>query len=232
MNRRAFTLVEIAISALVLALLLGGCIFIYQRSNSAFSITLWKQERTAQAERFWTHFRKHIEEASDLLVIPDDEMGNAHPRLQKQKDMPILIHSYPGSIGENSKANLLAWNVSTLDINFETKTHSSKSETFCLEKDGRRVFLKGEKDKVIAELYDVVSVAFEVKPIVKTSDSPYESIGGSGAPVDDATVVGTLLEISITMAPPKLAIAEKTKIPQNHKFRLNVNSKTSDNPEY
>lgn len=232
MNKRAFTLVEIAIAAIVLSILMGGCMFLYQRSNAAFSITLWKQERTAQAERFWTHFRKNIEEASDLLEIPDDQMGLPHPHVQKTKEMPILVHTSAGSLKENDNANLLAWNVSILDIDFDNGKHSSKSEIFQLVKEGRKVSLKGSKSKPVAELDDVVAIAFDIKTIVKADDTSYETIVSNTVATGTAKIVGTLLEISLTMAPPKTSISEQNKIPQNHKFRLNVAADMSADPKY
>ncbi len=211
---------------------MGGCMYLYQRSNAAFSITLWKQERTTQAERFWTHFRKNIEEASDLLVIADDQMGLPHPHVTKSKEMPIKIHTSAGSLGEKDNANLLAWNVSILDIDFDNGKHSSKSETFQLIKEGRKVSLKGSKAKAIAELDDVVAIAFNVKSIVKADDTSYETIVSDTAVSGSAKIVGTLLEISLTMAPPKLSIGENNKLPQNHKFRLNVAADMSTDPSY
>ena len=232
MNKRAFTLVEIAIASLVMFALMGGCMYLYQRSNDAFSITLWKQERTAQAERFWTHFRKNIEEASDLLEITDDQMGFPHPKVTKSKEMPILVHTSAGSLKENDKANLLAWNVSILNIDFEAGNHSSKSENFQLVKEGRKVLLKGSKAKPIAEMDDVVAIAFDVKSIVKADDTSYETIVSDTAVSGSAKIVGTLLEISLTMAPPKKSIGEGNRLPQNHKFRLNVAADMSTDPKY
>ena len=83
--KKGFTVIEVIISTLVLSILATGIMFLFQRSNSAFSITLWKQERTKQAEIFWTHFRKCIEEASDYLEIPDDQMGKPHPEDKKKE---------------------------------------------------------------------------------------------------------------------------------------------------
>ncbi len=121
--KKGFTVVEIIISALVLSLLISGIMFLFKRSNAAFSITLWKQERTKQAEMFWTHFRKHIEEASDLLEIPDNQLGKPHPEVKKTASKPILVHMSPNTVQDKQK--ILAWNVSLLDFDFSNTAVST-----------------------------------------------------------------------------------------------------------
>lgn len=227
MRKNGFTLVEISISVLVLSLLLGIIIFLYQRSNAAFSITVWKQERTAQAERFWTHFRKHAEEATDELVIPDSEMGKPHPKIEKVSNRPILINPMP-NVAE--KSNLLAWNVSQLKFDFSaTMAHSQETSQYYLEKNKKRValFCKG-KEKPIAEIDDVIEISFSMKSLVKADNVSYETEVDGIAP----NAIGTLLEISMILAPPKTGLAKDLRIPYNHKFKLNVAAEESTSPMY
>lgn len=228
--KRGFTLIEIIIAALILAMLSILTLYLYQRSNAAFSITLWKQEQAAQAERFWVHFRKHIEGASDLIRIPDSQIGLSNPRLEKEAK-PIMVHSQPNTIGKEGKGNLLVWNVSTLNFDMsESHAHSYKSEVFSLVKNKRKVYLIGEESRPIAEIDDVVSLTLDAKPITKANETVYEGVVFSAAP--GATVVGSLLEISIIVSPPEKSIAENIRIPYNHKFKLNVAAQLSPSPSY
>ena len=217
--KKGFTVVEVIISTLVLSILVTGIMFLFQRSNSAFSITLWKQERTKQAEIFWTHFRKCIEEASDYLEIPDDQMGKPHPEVKKRESKPILVHSSPNT-ADNEK--ILGWNVSHLDFYFSgTGAHSSNSEYFFLVKEGRKIKLVNGDKKTIAALDDIKEINFVAKPLVKVEERSYTSLSDSDS-ISPDDMVGTLLEISLTMTPPEHSIGEGNRIPHNHKFKLNV----------
>lgn len=68
--------------ALVAIVILSGFIltlmFMYRRSTETFKITVWKQERTAQAEIFWSFMRKHLEEATNFLDLTS-EVGKENP---------------------------------------------------------------------------------------------------------------------------------------------------------
>ena len=218
--KKGFTVVEIMISTLVLSILIGGIMFLFQRSNSAFSITLWKQERTKQAELFWTHLRKHIEEASDLFEIPDDQLGKPHPEVKKKESKPILVHSSPNT---ESKGKILGWNVSHLEFDFESGiNHKSQSVYYFLEKDGRKISLTSSgSSKPIAVIDDIQEINFVAKPLVKLEDRSYTSLSNSDA-VSPDDMVGTLLEISLIMTPPEHYVGDGNRIPHNHKFKLNV----------
>ncbi len=218
--KKGFTVVEVMISTLLLSILIGGIMFLFQRSNSAFSITLWKQERTRQAEVFWTHFRKYIEEASDLLEIPDDQLGKPHPDVKKKESKPILVHSSPNS---ESKGKILGWNVSHLEFDFSnTGAHSSKSEYYFLVKDGRKISLTSStSSKPIAVLDDIQEINFVAKPLVKVEERSYTTLSNSDT-LSPNDMDGTLLEISLTMTPPEHYVGEGNRIPHNHKFKLNV----------
>jgi prepilin-type N-terminal cleavage/methylation domain-containing protein len=217
--KKGFTVIEVIISTLVLSILVTGIMFLFQRSNSAFSITLWKQERTKQAEIFWTHFRKCIEEASDYLEIPDDQMGKPHPEVKKKESKPILVHTSPNTV-DNGK--ILSWNVSHLDFDFSaTGAHSSNSESFSLVKEGRKIKLVNGDKKTIATLDDIKEINFVAKPLVKVEERSYTSLSDNDS-VSPDDMVGTLLEISLTMTPPEHSIGDGNRIPHNHKFKLNV----------
>ena len=227
--KKGFSLVEIIITTLVLSLLLGGIMFLFQRSNAAFSITLWKQERTKQAELFWTQFRKYIEEASDLLEIPDDQLGKPHPEVKKIAARPLLVHPSPNMEVKN---RILGWNVSHLDFDFSNLgAHNSNSKCYFLEKDGRRVSLVSSDQKVIAVLDDIEEINFVVKPLVNIEERSYTTLSNSDA-VSQDSMVGTLLEISLTMTPPKREMAQGNRIPHNHKFKLNVAFDKKANVDY
>ena len=218
--KKGFTVVEVMISTLVLSILIGGIMFLFQRSNSAFSITLWKQERTKQAEIFWTHLRKHLEEASDLLEIPNDQLGKPHPEVKKKASKPILVHSSPNTV-DNDK--ILGWNVSHLEFDFESGiSHKSQSVSYFLVKDGRKISLtSGRGDKPIAVIDDIQEINFVAKPLVKVEERSYTSLSNSDT-VSPDDMVGTLLEISLIMTPPEHYVGEGNRIPHNHKFKLNV----------
>ena len=227
--KKGFTVVEIMISTLVLSILIGGIMFLFQRSNSAFSITLWKQERTKQAETFWTHFRKHIEEASDLLEIPDDQLGKPHPEVKKKEAKPLHVHSSPNLA---DKEKILGWNVSHLDFDFSnTGAHSSHSEYYFLVKNGRKISLISGDNKTIAVLDDIEEINFVAKPLVKVEERSYTSLSDNDTVLPD-DMVGTLLEISLTMTPPERSIGEGNRIPHNHKFKLNVAFSKTANVNY
>ena len=226
--KKGFTLVEIIIAGAIASLLIGGVMFLYQRSSATFSITLWKQERAKQAEIFWTHFRKYIEEATDLLDIPDTEQGKLFPKIEIKEKKPILVHITPNEI--EGRENILCWNVSDLNIDSETRTHSSKSDIYYLIKDKRKVILVCEKQKKsIAELDDVEEINFVLKPITVNGRS-YSDV--SLGPSTGSEVTGTLLEISLTLSPPEKYIGNENRIPQNHKFKLNVASEKTTNVNY
>lgn len=228
--KKGFTVIEVIISTLVLSILIGGIMFLFQRSNSAFSITLWKQERTKQAEVFWTHFRKHIEEASDLLEIPDNQLGKPHPEVKKKEAKPLLVHSSPNLA---DKEKILGWNVSHLDFDFSnTGAHSSHSEYYFLEKNGKKISLTSSRSsKPIAVLDDIQDINFVTKPLVKLEERSYTSLSDSDSLSPD-DMVGTLLEISLTMTPPEHSVGEGNRIPHNHKFKLNVAFSKTANVNY
>ena len=228
--KKGFTVIEVVIATLVLSILSGGIMLLFQRGNAAFSITLWKQERTKQAEVFWTHFRKHIEEASDLLEIPTDQLGKPHPEVNKKEPKPILVHASPNIV--NDKQKILAWNVSHLDFDFTgSGLHESKSNYYYLIKDDRKITLTDNNSKKIAELDDIDSINFIVKPLVNLEERSYTTLSETDTVPADK-IVGTLLEISLTMTPPKREMAQGNRIPHNHKFKLNVAFKKTTSINY
>ena len=226
--KKGFTVIEMIIATFVVSLLIGGIMFLYQRSSATFSITLWKQERARQAETFWTHFRKYIEEATDLLVIPDSEQGLLHPQIIIQEKKPLLVHPTPADVEE--KENILGWNISNLKLDFDSKYYTCDSDAYYLIKDKRKVILACKsKDKPIAVLEDVEDINFVLKPI-SVSGRSYSDISIGTSSGDNVT--GTFLEISLTISPPDKYIGSENKIPQNHKFKLNVSFDKTSNVSY
>lgn len=220
-NSRGFTLIEVVISVLVLSMFITIIMYLYSRSSDSFKITLWKQERTAQAELFWSYMRKHLEEATNDISF---SMGTPNPSLTEIL-CPFKFHPDPNSAPSGS--NVLAWNVTKTNFVYSPPyNHSSVSQKFFLSKDKHRLVLRSA-DRDIASIDDVSRVEFIVVSVVKNPANEEEIVPGF-AP----GAVGSLFEISITLAPPEKYIASNLRLPQNHKFRLNVAPQPDSSPSY
>lgn len=222
--RRGFTLIEAAIAAIILSSFALTLMFLYKRSTETFKITLWKQERTAQAEIFWSFMRKHLEEATNHLDL-DSQSGDSNPTVPEEP-RPIKIHPTPGSAPDG---NILAWNVSTTKFDFSPPfAHTSEHNIFSLAKAGKRLELRSSSSpRPLAKIEDIEDISFTVSSIIKNTANE-ESIEAGFS----ADAIGTLLEISLTLSPPEGYIAAELKIPYNHKFRVNVSPHSDTAPTY
>jgi type II secretory pathway pseudopilin PulG len=218
-NKQAFTIVEIIVSIVILSLFILVVMFLYRRSSESFKITAWKQERAAQADLFWAQARKSLEEATNRLWF---EPFHDNPIL-KEEPRPLKFHPTPGSAPDG---NILAWNVSKTTYDMASDNHTSEHRNYALAKHGRRLVLTGSGGRP-AQLDDVVSLDFIVSSVIKSANNAEEIQAGI-----DPAAVGTLLEISIVMAPPEGYIASDLRVPMSHKFRLNVAPFPDSAPTY
>lgn len=217
-----FTLIEVVISILVMSLFIGVIMYLYSRSSETFKITLWKQERTAQANLFWSHMRKHLEEATNEI---SPATGSPNPVLTVNP-CPLKFHPDPNSVADGG--NLLAWNVTKTNFDFAPPfAHTSSSQKFYLSKEKHKLLLRSN-GQTISSLDDVSRVEMIVVSVIKNPINNTEEI----VPALDPNAVGTLVEFSVTLAPPVGYMASDLRIPQNHKFRLNVAPHSDSSPSY
>ncbi|EKD81405.1 MAG: hypothetical protein ACD_39C01825G0002 [uncultured bacterium] len=218
-NNRAFTIIEIIVAIVVMSILITGVMYLYSRSSESFKITAWKQERTAQADLFWVHVRKALEEATNKLEFAP---GMLNPTLTEEP-RPLKFHPAPAGAPDG---NILAWNVSKTTFDMAASNHTSVHSTFALTKEKRRVNLVGGDGRPVF-LDDVVRIEFIVSSVTKTPNNAEQIVAGVSP-----GAVGTMLEISLTLAPPAGYIAGDLKVPMNHKFRLNVAPFSDSAPTY
>lgn len=192
--------------------------YLYSRSSDSFKITAWKQERTAQADLFWMHARKALEEATNKLEFAP---GMLNPTLTEEP-RPLKFHPDPSAAPDG---NIMAWHVSKTTIDMMTSNHVSVHNVFALAKEKRRIILVGGAKPIFLD--DVVRIEFVVSSVKRTPNNAEEIVAGI-AP----GAVGTMLEISLTLAPPAGYIAGDLRIPMNHKFRLNVAPFSDSAPTY
>ncbi len=216
----AETLVAIMIfSTFVLTMM-----FLYRRSTETFKITVWKQERTAQAEIFWAFLRKHLEEASNFLDLAG-QAGNANPVIP-ENPRPFKFHPTPASAGDG---NIAAWNVSNTKFDFAPPyAHSSQHTNYFLVKNKRRIELSSSSSaRPLAVIDDVEEIAFTVSSVIKNATNEDTIVAGI-----DPNAIGTMFEVALTLKPPAGYLAGEVKIPQNHKFRVNVAPHSDSAPTY
>lgn len=219
-KQRAFTIIEVVIAMMVLSIFITIIMYLYSRSSDSFKITLWKQERTAQAEIFWAHMRKHLEEATNDLSVA---VGTPNPSIIALP-CPLKFHPDPNVL---ANGNIMAWNVSKTNFEFSPPyAHSSISEKFFLTKNGRQVILRSSSKK-IAQLDDVDKVRINVASVIKNTTNDEEIV-----PALVPTAVGCLVELAVTLTPPPSYRMQELIIPQNHKFRLNVPPHADSAPSY
>lgn len=192
--------------------------YLYSRSSDSFKITAWKQERTAQADVFWAYARKALEEATNKL---DFVPGMLNPTLTEEP-RPLKFHPDPTAAPDG---NIMAWHVSKTTIDMMTSNHTTVHNVFALAKEKRRIILVGGAKPIFLD--DVVRIEFVVSSVTRTPNNAEEIVAGI-AP----GAVGTMLEISLTLAPPAGYIAGDLRIPMNHKFRLNVAPFSDSAPTY
>ncbi|EKE22395.1 MAG: hypothetical protein ACD_6C00847G0002 [uncultured bacterium] len=120
----------------------------------------------------------------------------------------------------------MAWNVSKTTFDLPTSNHTSVHNIFALVKDGRRLSLVGGGGRSVF-IDDVVRIEFKVSSVIKSLNNAEDTIDGA-----NPAAIGTLLEISLILAPPDGFIAGDLRVPMNHKFRLNVAPFVDSAPTY
>ncbi|MBU1107849.1 MAG: hypothetical protein KKB51_14340 [Candidatus Riflebacteria bacterium] len=222
-SKKAFTIIEIVTSILVMAGFITAVMYLYSRSNSSFKITAWKQERTAQADIFWTYMRKALEEATNRLEFEFKPGPGGVPEMMLN-EMPRPFKFHPDPTGAPD-GNIMTWNVSKTNIDMMTSNHTSVHNIFALVKSGHRLTLVGGARPIFID--DVVRIEFKISSVIKTPNNTEETKDGA-----NPAAIGTFLEISLIMAPPDGYIAGDLRVPMNHKFRLNVAPFSDSAPTY
>jgi hypothetical protein len=202
---------------MILAVFVTVLMYMYSRSSDSFKITLWKQQRTAQSEMFWTFMRKHLEEATHDLQV-EAFVENPNVTISPKH---LKFHPTPG----NATGTILAWNCSK--VKFEPSlNHSVSHSTVLLNKTGPLLELVVD-GKTVAKLNDVDNIDFKITSV--HTDAANEEFLNIGA---DPDAVGSIIEISLVLSPPDGYLAESQRIVQNHKFRLNVGAVPDSSPAY
>lgn len=212
------------VSILILSTFVVTLMFLYRRSTETFKITVWKQERTAQAELFWALMRKHLEEATNYLDLAS-QAGNENPVIPDDP-RPFKFHPIPSAAPDG---NILAWNVSRAKFDYSPPfAHTSQHVNYFLVRNKKRLELRSSSSaKVMAAVDDVDDIAFTVSSVIKNSSNEDEITAGV-----DANAIGTMFELSLTLKPPAGYIASDLRIPHNHKFRINVPPHSDSAPAY
>jgi prepilin-type N-terminal cleavage/methylation domain-containing protein len=218
-NKKAFTIIEIVVSIMVFSVFIMAVMYLYSRSSDSFRITAWKQERAAQSDIFWAQARKALEEATNRLEFSTDILN---PTLT-ESPRPVKIHPDPSSA---PNGNILAWNVSRTIYDMASSNHTSEHSIYSIARQNRRLVINGGGGRAPV-LDDVVAIEFIVSSVIKTANNAEEIVAGI-----NADAIGTLLEISLTLAPPDGYIARDLKVPMSHKFRLNVAPFSDSAPTY
>lgn len=215
-----FTIVEVIIAIMVLAVFFTLLMYLYNRSSDSFKITLWKQKKTAQSTLFWSHMRKQLEQATHELEV--DPGGFENPEINVI-NKPFIFHPDPNSVSADP---VMAWNSSMVKFNFDSLKHTVEHHTVVVKKSGQSLELLVD-EKSISRLTDLDSIDFKVTSI-KKNDKNEEFLEDGPDPTAD----GTIIEITVVYKPPEKYMASSQKITQNHKFRLNVGALTDTSPTY
>jgi len=223
-SRQGFTIAETLVAIMIFSGFIFTMMSLYRRSTDSFKITVWKQERTAQSEIFWAFMRKHLEEATNYLDLAG-QAGQANPVIPEDP-RPFKFHPNPSAAADG---NIAAWNVSTTKFDFSSShAHASQHTNYFLVKNKKRLELKSSATaKPIAALDDVEEISFTISSIVKNATNEDSIIAGI-----DPNAIGTLVELALTLKPPADYLASDIKMPQNHKFRVNVAPHSDSAPAY
>jgi hypothetical protein len=205
----------VVLSAFVLLLM-----SLYTHSSDSFKITLWKQERAAQSEIFWAYMRKHLEEATNELVV---EAAVENPEITINLK-PFKFHPNANAVGTG---NVAAWNCSTVKFNFVPAPNHTVEHRTCILFKKKNVLELRANGKIVAKLEDISAISFKVTSIKKLTGNEESLEAGF-----DPDAVGTIIEISLTLSPPENYMAKDLKIAQNHKFRMNVGATSDPSPAY
>ena len=85
MKKKAFTLVELAISAGLLSLLVFSITQIYSNSSKGFKASSWRMTRQKEAKQLLLHFKEALEKASHFNII------HKNGKHEREKDSEVII---------------------------------------------------------------------------------------------------------------------------------------------
>lgn len=213
--RRGFTLAEISIAAFLFGLLLIGVLTVYRFSVDSYRTTVWKQERLLQAELFWNHLRKNLEEASNLIEIAGDLTVTPRPLLYRPQagpgtDGPVLrwMRSRTGASG-------------VPEYRIENLVLYAKAKILVQSAPGPgTVAPPGELVPSPREMMSDVSQFSVITTPIRLDPNRGEYLGPG-----PNEIVGSLVEISVRFRPPPgSGFPPSLEITQNHKFKLAVDS--------
>jgi len=217
-----FTLVELIISILIFSSFLGVLMLLFGKSSDSFKITSWKQQKTAQAQIFWTVLKKNIEEATDILTV---QTGVDNPQIATSP-RPLLVNTNASTciIG-----NILAWGNTNVSFDYTSGNfyHGTSTNFFLLKKNKNRLYLE-QGGKKLTEVTDVDTVKIKITSVIIDSSTKEEHLQEGEVNSAVAAIIG----ISITLRPPKGYMSQSLKLVQNHKFRINIKAKSVANPNY
>ncbi len=226
---RGFTIPEVLVTFLILGFAVSAIFFVYRHSVNSFKATTWKQERTRQAEAFWNILRKFLEEATDELV-----KNGSGPTWTLDKNPKPLKYA-PLTPGNQNK-NLLAWEVHHVD----SMGDPDYQQKHILKLEDGRLFLasvggggkfshNGHPLVEDVSQFVVSSTNIRLSPGTGPDDRNREYL--ETTPSSDP-VVGSVVEISFTLAPPPDFPLQNLRIGQSAKFKLAVGAITDSNPSY
>ncbi|MBI3038604.1 type II secretion system protein [bacterium] len=223
-----FTLVEVIVSIGILSIFLTGIFYVYKQTTGMYQATAWKQDRTRQIEQFLNLLQRNLEEASNKH---EQTLSNII-----ETPIPLKFRSVLSSLPSGQKnGKIMAWKRFRL-----SPTGGNEHELTCrLSLSDTKVSMEvqhisglspaGEifSPKIVLE--DVVGFSIIATPVrISTGGGEYlDSQGGAPDPI-----IGSILEISLTLAPPPGFPYPNLQITQNHKYRLNVNSVADLSPDY
>lgn len=223
LRTRGFTMVEMAIGAIIFGLLMVSLLAVYRYSIESYRITTWKQERLQQAELFWNFMRKNLEEASDKIDIAGDLTVDPRPLL------------YRSVIGTGANGPILRWMRSRMG---PSGIPDYRIESQVLFRDGKVLVQSAPTPGNVAPPDELVPTPKEMLSDVRVfsiTTTPirldpvrgqYLDSGGGAHPI-----VGSLAEISIRFGPPPdSGMPTALEVTQNHKFKLAVHSQNLAGP--
>lgn len=195
---------------------------LFGKSSDSFKITSWKQQKTAQAQLFWTILKKNIEEATEALSV---QPGVDNPQIATSA-RPLLVNTNASTC---TTGNILAWGSTNVSFDYTSGlfNHGTNTKFFILKKDKNRLYLE-QGGKKLTKITDVDKVEIKITSVIVDGSTKEEHLKEG----EVAGAVGAIISISITLKPPKGYIAQNLKLVQNHKFRVNVRAKAVASPNY
>ncbi|MFZ2955491.1 MAG: hypothetical protein WA705_01145 [Candidatus Ozemobacteraceae bacterium] len=218
-----FTLVEMAVGAFVLGLLVLVSTMLFRQSVTSFRMTSWKQERLQEVQLFWNYLRKNLEEASDAIDIGGDV--NISPRPLLHRSVPSTAGALDGPVLRWMRSRMGASGIPEYRVECQVLL---KSRSISLQISPSPGFTPPAEELIPLPkrlLTDVTGFVIQTTAI-RLDPVRGEYLGSGGAPI-----VGSLVEISIRFSPsPDSGLPNQLEITQNHKFKLTVDATPLANP--